>query len=172
MGMTVMTQMRFPSAVLLTWLHKQNRSKGNAHGFTLIELLVVIVIGGILSAIALPSFLNQANKARESEGRVYVSTVNKAQQTYFLQQSRFSPSIVELGLGIGDSDNYAYLTVLGTDAGDDIAYTTADQINPALRSFSGQVWNGVSNNSLLTFSVFCEGDAGDPPPPITGHACP
>lgn len=168
----VMTQVKFPRAILLTWFHTTKKSENKTHGFTLIELLVVIVIGGILSAIAFPSFVSQANKARESEGRVYVSNINKAQQTYFLEESRFSGSIAQLGLGLRDSENYTYLTVLGTDSGKDIAYTTANQVNPALRSFSGQVWNGVANNNLLTFSVFCESAEGAPPPPIASHTCP
>ncbi|MGB7084463.1 MAG: type IV pilin-like G/H family protein, partial [Phormidesmis sp.] len=69
-------------------------------GFTLIELLVVIIIIGILSAIALPSFLNQANKAKQSEAKTYVGSMNRAQQAYYLERGAFTGTITDLGLGI------------------------------------------------------------------------
>jgi type IV pilus assembly protein PilA len=94
--------------------HILNKKKEN-EGFTLIELLVVIIIIGILSAIALPSFLNQANKAKQSEAKTYVGSMNRAQQAYYLEQNTFALAgeIGKLGLGIAtQTSNYSY-TITG-----------------------------------------------------------
>ncbi|MBE9213950.1 type IV pilin-like G/H family protein [Plectonema cf. radiosum LEGE 06105] len=76
------------------------RNKKEDEGFTLIELLVVIIIIGILSAIALPSFLNQANKAKQSEAKTYIGSMNRGQQAYFLENSDFTTDVNEVGIGI------------------------------------------------------------------------
>jgi type IV pilus assembly protein PilA len=79
-------------------------------GFTLIELLVVIIIIGVLSAIALPSFLNQANKARESEAKIYIGSINRAQQAYYHENlSSFADSLDKLGIGVpAQTGHYQY----------------------------------------------------------------
>jgi type IV pilus assembly protein PilA len=88
--------------------HILNKKKDEA-GFTLIELLVVIIIIGILSAIALPSFLNQANKGKQSEAKQYTGSMNRAQQAYFLENGEFSTNLNKLGLGIQTAtENYQY----------------------------------------------------------------
>ncbi|MFM6310925.1 MAG: type IV pilin protein, partial [Dolichospermum sp.] len=79
--------------------HLLGKKKEN-EGFTLIELLVVIVIIGILSAIALPSFINQAAKAKQTEAKTTISAFNRAQQTRRIEQGSFSSDITSLSIGL------------------------------------------------------------------------
>lgn len=51
-------------------------------GFTLVELLVVMLILGLLAAIAIPSFFNQRDKARDADAKESVRTAQTAIETY------------------------------------------------------------------------------------------
>ncbi|TAD82807.1 MAG: prepilin-type N-terminal cleavage/methylation domain-containing protein [Oscillatoriales cyanobacterium] len=115
--------------------HLANR-RNSEEGFTLIELLVVIIIIGILAAIALPSFLNQAAKARQSEGSTYVGTLNRTQQAYFVENNKFAATMAELKAGVPTkTDSFSYKSE-GTA---DKATNSADKESNALKSFQGQV---------------------------------
>lgn len=121
-------------------------------GFTLIELLVVIVIIGILSAIALPSFLNQANKARQSEAKTYVGSINRAQQAYFTEYGQFGANMEALDAGIDlETQNYEY-TIDGDRNGDAVIDAVAQK--SALKSYGGQ----VRIDGQVLRSLVCESD--------------
>ncbi|MGB3496001.1 MAG: type IV pilin-like G/H family protein [Elainellaceae cyanobacterium] len=146
--------------------------KGDNKGFTLIELLVVIIIIGILSAIALPSFLNQANKARQSEAQTYVGTLNRGQQAYYLEENKFAAELINLELGIvEESETYAYAT--GDAAGEltnaGVNSTVTNTATPVedgatVKGFAGRVWvSQLADDTATTLAVLCEGTPNEVP---------
>jgi prepilin-type N-terminal cleavage/methylation domain-containing protein len=140
-------------------------------GFTLIELLVVIIIIGILSAIALPSFLSQANKAKQSEAKQYVSSINKGQQAFFAENTQFADEITNLGIGLKtQTNNYTYN--LGVPGGGATAAATPG--SAALRSYAGAVGLVTAGEAKTTQTILCEGKAGQAPDAIApdGSAAP
>ena len=67
---------------------KRISAKGRAEdGFTVIELLVVVLIIGILAAIALPSFLNQKNKAIDASAKELAHSAQIAAESYATDHS-------------------------------------------------------------------------------------
>jgi type IV pilus assembly protein PilA len=68
--------------------------RNGERGFTLIELLVVILIIGILTAIALPMFLNQRAKAQDAEAKAAASVASRAFEIYHQDHDTFAGATV------------------------------------------------------------------------------
>ncbi|MFE1744237.1 type IV pilin-like G/H family protein [Coleofasciculus sp. H7-2] len=140
--------------------------KRQDEGFTLIELLVVIIIIGILAAIALPSFLNQANKAKQSEAKQYIGSMNRSQQAYYLEKNAFvgeqATEFANLGLGIAtQTTNYIY-RIKGGGVGTKAVTNQAAQVVGAgapIKAYVGGVVVGTTQGTgeATTLAILCEG---------------
>jgi prepilin-type N-terminal cleavage/methylation domain-containing protein len=159
------------------FLQHLTQKKKKDEGFTLIELLVVIIIIGILSAIALPSFLNQANKGKQAEAKQYVGSLNRAQQAYYVENTAFASSVENVGIGIKtQTDNYTY------DIGGTFSGTTAEVTNKgtsnkdALRSYAGVAYLTTlgANSETSALATLCEATSAGTAPvdDATGGSCP
>jgi prepilin-type N-terminal cleavage/methylation domain-containing protein len=77
-----------------------------AEGFTLIELLVVIVIVGVLSAVAIPQFLNQVRRSRTAEAQAALTEVGRASEVYRLDFGVYPEKYDNIKHGGDNSDKY------------------------------------------------------------------
>jgi type IV pilus assembly protein PilA len=111
--------------------------------------------------IYLPSFLSifltNANKAMQSEAKQYVSSMNRAQQAYYAENSAFS-SYIPAWLGIKtETNNYKY----STRATQTAAFNYGVAKKPELKSYVGAVflvpaYPNAAKNEMMTTSILCE----------------
>ncbi|MGB3205345.1 MAG: type IV pilin-like G/H family protein [Crinalium sp.] len=135
------------------FLQHLNRKQSDK-GFTLIELLVVIIIIGILAAIALPTFLNQTAKGKQSEAKNTVSAVNKSQTAYRVESQAFAGDMTTLSLGLPtQTANYTYAVAGGTET----ATVTGTARDASLKGYSGGNTRYTDANSQSAIAaVLCE----------------
>lgn len=62
------------------WVEKSRR------GFTLIELMIVVAIIGLLSAVAVPSFLKYIAKAKSAEADEHLEKMSTGARAYYMDQ--------------------------------------------------------------------------------------
>jgi len=66
-------------------------------GFTLMELMIAVVIVGILAAFALPSYFEQVERSRQTEGQALLARILQGQERYFTENLTYTSTLTDLG---------------------------------------------------------------------------
>lgn len=124
--------------------------------FSFWGVTTIFGIFGTLGFIALPSFLNCADKAKLLEAKTYVGSINRAQQANFEENKAFTNSFKALDLGIASQTvNYNYSIQKTKTTSLQYAIPRKD----SLKSYVGGVFviPATTNKSeMTTASILCE----------------
>ena len=110
--------------------------------------MIVIVIVGILSAIALPNFLNQTKKAAATEAKQQTSSIFKQAHAYVLENGK-------LGALSTDCSDYAGTLTSVTD-GAGFEYTCGGTQTAFTVTAVGDTSNTNTNGVTVTLTGNCD----------------
>ena len=77
------------------------RTRSNRKGFTLIELLVVVLILGILTAIALPSYLSSVQTSRQGAANTNARALATAVQAKAIGSGAYDTTLADYATDMG-----------------------------------------------------------------------
>ena len=68
----------------------RKRVRGDERGFTLIELLIVVIILGILTSIAIPSYLSFKTRANDAAAKANVRSIIPSIESFFADNNTYA----------------------------------------------------------------------------------
>jgi len=124
------------------------------------ELLLICMFLVLIDLPSTLSYLSQRNRAKESEAKMYVGSMNRAQQALFIEKSAFATSVNALGIGIKtETTNYKY----SVRATKQTAFNYGVSKKPELKSYVGgafviRVKSNNGEDEMRTESILCSTD--------------
>ncbi len=162
----------------------RSRQMRNAGGFTLIELMIVVAIIGVLSSVAVPSFINYQLTSKRAEAYSNLGALATAQKAFFAEYNKFVPSLFSWPAGDGGELPHAKkrdISPLATSSFADVGWTpegdvffdydTATPDDPmgascdcAEACFTASAYGDLDGNGLQSTILFVH-------PDLLGDAC-
>lgn len=100
-----------------------------SNGFTLVELLITVVIVGILTSIALPSYRSYVVKANRAEAKNKLFEIMQRQEKYMSENNTYVTGLNNIGYSAAtvnsDSGYYTITATAGTNGITDSVILTA-----------------------------------------------
>src|SRR5699024_3911791 len=96
-------------------------------GFNLVELMAVVIIIGIISAVAYPSYTNYVERANRSEGQAFLLDVAAKQERYRSQNNEYADSATKMSASTS-SETGKYGLAITIDK-DECGYMLTDSTN-------------------------------------------
>ena len=127
------------------------------------RLLLICMFIALIDLPSTLSYLSQRNRAQESEAKMYVGFMNRAQQALFIEKNAFATSVNALGLGLKtETTNFKY-SIRATKKA---AFNYGVAKEKSLKSYIGGVFVVPAKNfdpnaakeEITTTSLLCEAD--------------
>jgi Type IV pilin-like G and H, putative len=105
-------------------------------------------------------------QGQETEGQQSISSINSAQEAFYVEKEKFATAIDDLGLEIEpETETYSY-QIVPQSGSIPSTMVTAKAKNPELKSYTGAVFAIKANDEVTTVSVICGTDQPSTTPPV------